>query len=51
MDGICTLDVIAAEARHAAAGREFIVATDARRREVYWARYSAGRRSGLASRR
>jgi len=45
VDGICTLDVIAAEARHYAAGREFIVATDARRREVYWARYSAdGRR-------
>ena len=35
-DGICTLDVIAAAA---AAGREFLVATDARRREVYWARY------------
>ena len=41
VDGVCTLDVIAAEARHSAAGREFIVATDARRREVYWARYSA----------
>jgi tRNA threonylcarbamoyl adenosine modification protein YeaZ len=40
VDGICTLDVIAAEARHEAADREFIVATDARRREVYWARYS-----------
>ncbi len=41
VDGVCTLDIIAAEARHAAAGREFIVATDARRREVYWASYSA----------
>jgi tRNA threonylcarbamoyladenosine biosynthesis protein TsaB len=40
VDGVCTLDIIAAEARHAA-GREFIVATDARRREVYWATYSA----------
>jgi tRNA threonylcarbamoyl adenosine modification protein YeaZ len=40
VDGICTLDVIAARARLAAGG-EFIVATDARRREVYWARYSA----------
>jgi len=40
-DGVCTLDVIAAQARQAAGGREFIVATDARRREVYWARYSA----------
>ncbi len=43
--GICTLDVIAADAVPAAAGREFLVATDARRREVYWARYSPdGRR-------
>jgi tRNA threonylcarbamoyl adenosine modification protein YeaZ len=40
VDGVCTLDIIAAEARHAAAGREFIVTTDARRGEVYWARYS-----------
>jgi len=40
--GVCTLDVIAAEARASAAGREFLVATDARRREVYWARYSPG---------
>jgi tRNA threonylcarbamoyl adenosine modification protein YeaZ len=38
--GLCTLDVIAAQARAGAAGREFVVATDARRREVYWARYS-----------
>ena len=43
--GVCTLDVIAADAVPAAAGREFLVATDARRREVYWARYSpAGQR-------
>jgi tRNA threonylcarbamoyl adenosine modification protein YeaZ len=43
--GICTLDVIAAGAVEAVAGREFVVATDARRREVYWARYSpAGER-------
>jgi tRNA threonylcarbamoyl adenosine modification protein YeaZ len=42
VDGICSLDVIAAAA---AGGREFLVATDARRREVYWARYdAAGRR-------
>jgi tRNA threonylcarbamoyl adenosine modification protein YeaZ len=41
--GVCTLDIIAREAAGApdgARGREFIVATDARRREVYWARYS-----------
>jgi tRNA threonylcarbamoyl adenosine modification protein YeaZ len=35
-DGICTLDVIAADVD---ADRDFIVATDARRREVYWALY------------
>ncbi len=41
VQGICTLDVIAADALAAAAGRDFVVATDARRREVYWARYDA----------
>lgn len=40
VDGVCTLDIIAAQARDAAGGREFLVATDARRREVYWARYA-----------
>jgi tRNA threonylcarbamoyl adenosine modification protein YeaZ len=45
--GVCTLDVIARAAAPAAAGREFIVAADARRKEVYWARYEpAGRRIG-----
>lgn len=40
--GFCTLDVLAADAADAAAaGRDFLVATDARRRELYWARYSA----------
>jgi tRNA threonylcarbamoyl adenosine modification protein YeaZ len=38
--GLCTLDVIARAARPAAQGREFLVATDARRKEVYWARYA-----------
>jgi tRNA threonylcarbamoyl adenosine modification protein YeaZ len=45
--GVCTLDVIAAGVVSAgtAVGQEFIVATDARRREVYWSRYdAAGRR-------
>jgi tRNA threonylcarbamoyladenosine biosynthesis protein TsaB len=43
--GVCTLDVVAAGAVAAAGGREFLVATDARRRELYWARYSpAGER-------
>jgi tRNA threonylcarbamoyl adenosine modification protein YeaZ len=48
--GLSTLDVIAADAAAAAGGREFIVATDARRREVYWARYDAagGRLDGPA---
>jgi tRNA threonylcarbamoyl adenosine modification protein YeaZ len=48
--GVCTLDVIARAAAPAAAGREFIVATDARRKELYWARYApeGGRISGPA---
>lgn len=39
--GVCTLDIIAW-----ASGRTepFVVATDARRREVYWARYDSARR-------
>ncbi len=44
--GVCTLDVIARAAAPAAGG-EFIVAADARRKEVYWARYEpTGRRVG-----
>lgn len=50
--GICTLDAIAADvAGDVGAGRlgangDFLVATDARRRELYWARYdSTGRRT------
>ena len=43
--GLCSLDIIAASAAAAHPGREFLVATDARRKEVYWARYDqAGRR-------
>jgi tRNA threonylcarbamoyladenosine biosynthesis protein TsaB len=41
VDGICTLDVIAADAAGHAGGGEFLVATDARRKELYWARYTA----------
>lgn len=51
--GICTLDVLAAQyvAEHPFGGRgeeDFLVASDARRKEVYWARYSAAgvRRDG-----
>jgi tRNA threonylcarbamoyl adenosine modification protein YeaZ len=45
--GVCSLDVIAYGTRAAGApdGR-FVVATDARRREVYWAEYDAGGRVG-----
>ena len=40
--GVCSLDVIAAGASASMTpGREFLVATDARRKEVYWARYDA----------
>ncbi len=38
--GVCTLDVLAAEAA-TGLGEEFLVATDARRREVYGARFAA----------
>ena len=41
LHGICSLDVIAAQYAIAAPGGEFVVATDARRKEVYWARYAA----------
>lgn len=46
--GICSLDVIAAQVVETVrTDTEFVVATDARRREVYWARYdAAGRRCG-----
>jgi tRNA threonylcarbamoyl adenosine modification protein YeaZ len=39
--GVCTLDVLAAEAVDAGTtgGVPFLVATDARRKEVYWASY------------
>jgi tRNA threonylcarbamoyl adenosine modification protein YeaZ len=40
--GVCSLDIIAAEA--GVPGRS-VVATDARRREVYWASYDDGRRT------
>ncbi|MFC5992713.1 tRNA (adenosine(37)-N6)-threonylcarbamoyltransferase complex dimerization subunit type 1 TsaB [Pseudonocardia hispaniensis] len=45
--GVCSLDAIAADAAAAPGGR-FLVVTDARRREVYWAAYDeqGGRLSG-----
>lgn len=43
--GVCTLDVLAREAVGDGLTGPFLVATDARRREVHWARYdAAGRR-------
>lgn len=39
--GVCTLDVLAAQARAMGVSGPFLVATDARRREVYWAAYAA----------
>ncbi|MRJ76287.1 tRNA (adenosine(37)-N6)-threonylcarbamoyltransferase complex dimerization subunit type 1 TsaB [Aeromicrobium sp. SMF47] len=36
--GVCSLDVVAADVQ---VEGEFLVATDARRKEVYWARYGA----------
>lgn len=39
--GVCSLDAIAAQVREK---DDFIVATDARRKEVYWAQYRAGER-------
>jgi tRNA threonylcarbamoyladenosine biosynthesis protein TsaB len=51
VSGVCSLDIIAASAVSAvsavsaAPAGPFLVATDARRKEVYWARYdAAGRR-------
>ncbi|WP_246186909.1 tRNA (adenosine(37)-N6)-threonylcarbamoyltransferase complex dimerization subunit type 1 TsaB [Microlunatus speluncae] len=46
--GVCSLDAIAVQAVELARpDTEFVIATDARRREVYWARYdAAGRRVG-----
>jgi tRNA threonylcarbamoyl adenosine modification protein YeaZ len=40
LEGICTLDVLAAAVVAEAGDRDFLVATDARRRELYWGRYS-----------
>ena len=39
--GVCSLDVVAAQWARAGAPEEFVAVSDARRREVYWARYAA----------
>ena len=41
--GVCSLDILAAEAIDAGL-EDFVVATDARRKEVYLASYAGGRR-------
>ena len=38
--GVCSLDAIAAQV----SDEDFIIAVDARRKEVYWARYTDGKR-------
>lgn len=40
--GVCSLDALAADAAAELGEGELLVATDARRKEVYWARYSCG---------
>jgi tRNA threonylcarbamoyl adenosine modification protein YeaZ len=40
--GVCSLDAIAAQVTE----KDFIVTVDARRKEVYWARYTDGARVG-----
>lgn len=42
--GLCTLDGLAWAAGEAGLDGPFVVATDARRKEVYWARYDGPRR-------
>lgn len=41
LQGVCSLDVLAIQYATERPAGQFLVATDARRREVYWARYSA----------
>ena len=50
LHGVCSLDILAAEYAATDPAGEFVVATDARRREVYWASYAADgtRRHGPA---
>ena len=45
--GVCTLDILAADlAQRSKMSGEFLVATDARRKEVYWAHYWPSDRGG-----
>lgn len=45
--GVCSLDALAAQALDGTDAAEVLVATDARRREVYWARYRRGATGGV----
>ena len=45
LHGICSLDSLALRAAHHGIRGEFLAASDARRREVYWARYRVGQSS------
>ncbi len=45
--GVCSLDVLAHQAAEVLAIGEVLVATDARRKEVYWARYRVDTTKGL----
>ncbi len=49
--GVCSLDAIAAQVTLTADGGRLLVATDARRREVYWAVYGPERTDGPDVRR
>ncbi|MDO5499575.1 MAG: tRNA (adenosine(37)-N6)-threonylcarbamoyltransferase complex dimerization subunit type 1 TsaB [Propionibacteriaceae bacterium] len=42
LHGVCSLDVVAAQHVHHGSGPDFVVASDARRKELYWARYAIG---------
>ena len=42
--GVCSLDALAAQYAATGGSTPFLVATDARRKEVYWARYEIGQR-------
>lgn len=45
--GVCSLDIVACQlVNMGIAPDEFVVVSDARRRELYWARYRDGRRVG-----
>ncbi|HEX5994491.1 MAG TPA: tRNA (adenosine(37)-N6)-threonylcarbamoyltransferase complex dimerization subunit type 1 TsaB [Jiangellales bacterium] len=47
VDGVCSLDIVAAGVR---ADERFVVVTDARRREVYWAGYAPSGADGRVRR-